>query len=67
MSKRPPVSRAVTEANKAFKAFRQPDHSETTEYEKTQKAFDDNRERLKTERLAREAAGEHAPKRKNPS
>jgi hypothetical protein len=28
-----------------------------TEYETAQKAFDVNRERLKTERLAREAAG----------
>jgi hypothetical protein len=64
MLKRPPVSRAVTEANKAF---RQPDRSETTEYEKTQKAFDDNRERLKAERLAREAAGEHARKPGTPS
>lgn len=63
MFKRTPVSRAVAEANKAF---RQPDHSETTEYEKTQKAFDDNRERLKTERLAREAA-EHGRNRKAPS
>ena len=66
MSKRAPESRAVAEANKAFK---QPGRSETTEteYEKTQKAFDDNRERLKAERLAREAAGEQAGKRKTPS
>jgi transcription elongation GreA/GreB family factor len=62
MSKRPPASRAVTEANRLFK----PAQSETTEteYAKTQKAFDDNRERLKAERLAREAAGESTRKRK---
>ena len=48
----PPPSRAVLKANKAFKSA-QP---ELTEYEKTQKALLDNRERLKAERLAREAA-----------
>jgi hypothetical protein len=42
----------VLRANKAFKST-QP---ELTEYEKTQKAVQDNRERLKAERLAREAA-----------
>ena len=39
-------------ANRAFK----PAQPEPTEYEKTQKAAHDNRERLKAERLAREAA-----------
>jgi hypothetical protein len=52
MFERTPPSRAVLRANKAFKAT-QP---ELTEYEKTQKAVHDNRERLKAERLAREAA-----------
>lgn len=51
MSQRIPVSRVVLEANRAFKSA-QP---ETTEYEKLQRAFHDNRERLKSERLAREA------------
>jgi hypothetical protein len=62
MSKRPPASRAVTEANRLFKPA-QPETTET-EYAKTQKAFDDNRERLKAERLAREASDESARKRK---
>ena len=48
-------SPAVLEARKAFK----PTQAETTEYAKTQKAFHDNRERLKAERLAREAAVDH--------
>jgi hypothetical protein len=52
MFERTPPSRAVLKANKAFKSA-QP---ELTEYEKTQKAALDNRERLKAERLAREAA-----------
>jgi hypothetical protein len=52
MFEKKPPSRAVLQANKAFK----PAQSEPTEYEKTQKAADDNRERLKAERLAREAA-----------
>ena len=52
MFERTPPSRAVLKANKAFKSA-QP---ELSEYEKTQKAVLDNRERLKSERLAREAA-----------
>jgi hypothetical protein len=52
MFERTPPSRAVLKANKAFKSA-QP---ELSEYEKTQKALLDNRERLKSERLAREAA-----------
>lgn len=51
MFERKPASRAEREARKAFK----PDQPETTEYARTQKAFHDNRERLKLERLAREA------------
>ena len=51
MFERTPVSRAVFEARKAFK----PIQPETTEYARKQKAFHDNHERLKSERLAREA------------
>lgn len=51
MSERTPVSRAVLEARRAFK----PTQSPTTEYARKQKALHDNRERLKSERLAREA------------
>ena len=46
------VSRAVLEARKAFK----PTPPATTDYEKKQREFDANRERLKAERLARETA-----------
>jgi hypothetical protein len=50
-----PLSKAEREARKAF---RQVDAKEAmTEYETAQKAFHANRERLKAERLAREAAG----------
>ena len=51
MIERAHVSRAVLEANRAFK----PVPPETTEYARIQKAFHDNRERLKAERQAREA------------
>ena len=46
------VSRAALEARKAFK----PAQPVTTEYEKNRQALHANRERLKSERLAREAA-----------
>jgi hypothetical protein len=59
MFERIPVSRAVLEAHKAFK----PVQPETTEYARIQKAFDDNRERLKSERLAREAAASRRSRR----
>jgi hypothetical protein len=52
MFERRPPSRAELEARKAFK----PAQPETTEYARAQKAFQENRERLKSERLAREAA-----------
>jgi hypothetical protein len=45
-------SRAELEASKVFK----PAQPQTTEYAKAQKAFHENRQRLKAERLAREAA-----------
>ena len=50
-----PTTNAEREARKAF---RQVDAEKAmTEYEIAQKAFHKNRERLKAERLAREAAG----------
>jgi hypothetical protein len=50
-----PMTKAEREARKAF---RQVDAEKAmTEYETAQKAFHANRERLKAERLAREAAG----------
>lgn len=52
MFERRPMSPAELEASKAFK----PAQPQTTEYAKAQKAFHENRERLKSERLAREAA-----------
>jgi hypothetical protein len=52
---RQPMTKAEHEARKAF---RQVDAEKAmTEYETAQKAFHANRERLKAERLAREAAG----------
>ncbi len=51
MFERTQVSRAVLEARKAFK----PARPETPEYARLQQAFHENRERLKAERLAREA------------
>ena len=50
-----PITKAEREARKAF---RQVDAKKgMTEHEIAQKAFATNRERLKAERLAREAAG----------
>ena len=50
-----PITAAEREGRKAF---RQVDAEKTmTEHEIAQKAFSSNRERLKAERLAREAAG----------
>jgi hypothetical protein len=47
----------------ARKAFRQVDAEKAmTEHERAQKAFSNNRERLKAERLAREAAELRAKK-----
>ena len=62
MIERRMTSRAEVEARKAFKSA-QP---ETTEYARAQKAFYENRERLKSERLARDALvtdGTRKPKR----
>jgi hypothetical protein len=64
MSQRTPTSRAVREANRAFK----PVQPALTEYARTQKAFNDNRERLKLERLAREnTASKQRSGRKRPA
>jgi hypothetical protein len=53
----PPKPMTTAERN-AREAFRQVDADKAmTEHEKAQKAFHKNRERLKAERLAREAAG----------
>jgi len=55
-----PMTKAERDARKAF---RQIDAEKAlTEYEVAQRAFSANRERLKAERLAREAAG--PPKKK---
>ena len=53
-----PTPKRITKAERdARKAFRQVDAEKAmTEHEITQKAFSNNRERLKAERLAREAA-----------
>ena len=58
--------RQLTKAERvARKAFRQVDAEKAiTEHEIAQKAFYKNRERLKAERLAREAAGPPATKTK---
>ena len=63
MSKPP---KQITKAERdAHKAFRQVDaKTAMTEHEIAQKAFSSNRERLKAERLAREAAGSPPPKTK---
>jgi hypothetical protein len=53
-----PPKPITKEERKAQKAFRQVEAKNAmTEYETAQKAFHANRERLKAERLAREAAG----------
>jgi hypothetical protein len=72
MTKRPgefgPPKRITKAARDARKAFRQVDAEKAmTEHEVAQKAFSANRERLKAERLAREAAGTPvAAKNSNP-
>jgi hypothetical protein len=53
-----PPTPLTKEEREARKAFRQLDSKKAmTEHEIAQKAFSANRERLKAERLAREAAG----------
>lgn len=53
-----PIRSITKEEREARKAFRQADATTAmTEHDVAQKAFADNRERLKAERLARESAG----------
>jgi hypothetical protein len=57
------MSKRENEANNVFR----PSDSPLTEYEKEQKALRKNLERLRAERLAREAAEPaHSPKQKEP-
>src|ERR1700746_1867190 len=62
MFERKPATSAELQARKAFN----PAEPKTTEYARAQKSFDENRERLKSERLPREAAAtDSARKRKS--
>ncbi|WP_338824465.1 hypothetical protein WDM22_17755 [Bradyrhizobium septentrionale] len=63
-SRRP--TQAQREAQKAFRAADADAKTATSEHQRVQNAFHANRERLKAERLAREAAAsaEAAPKKK---
>ena len=68
MSKHPgehePIRPLTKEEREARKAFRQMDATVAmTDHETAQQAFSDNRERLRSERLAREAAEPPAPKK----
>jgi hypothetical protein len=58
---RKPMTKAEREARNAFRQVEA--KNAMTEYETAQKAFHANRERLKAERLAREAAGTPAANR----
>ncbi|TFV78992.1 hypothetical protein E4K64_07410 [Bradyrhizobium frederickii] len=58
--KRHPPSRAANEANSHFK---QAAAKPATDYEKAEEAFQANRERLKAERLAREAERRNRPEK----
>jgi hypothetical protein len=53
--RRKPITKAERDARKAFRKVEA--EKAMTEHEIAQKAFSANRERLKAERLAREAAG----------
>lgn len=58
MMRDPPTSRVLRDANRAFKPVET--KKEMSDYAKTQQSLHDNRERLKAERLAREAGqGSH--------
>jgi hypothetical protein len=59
MTKTPSAPKPITKAERdARKAFRQDEAKKAmTEHELAQAAFSKNRERLKAERIAREAAG----------
>ncbi|MBB4369190.1 hypothetical protein GGD63_001978 [Bradyrhizobium sp. cir1] len=60
MMKDHPASRALREANRAFKPVET--KKPMTDYAKAQQSLHENRERLKAERLAREAQQAHRPK-----
>jgi hypothetical protein len=53
MTKDHPAAHALRQANKLFKQANRT--KELSDYEKLQQSFQENRERLKAERLAREA------------
>jgi hypothetical protein len=53
------ATRAMREANAAFKTIER--HEPITDYASEQRAIHDNRERLKAERLAREAKSGNRP------
>lgn len=55
-----PASRALREANRAFKPVEP--KKPMTDYAKAQQSLHENRERLKAERLAREAAQRSHPR-----
>lgn len=55
-----PGSRALREANRAFKPVEP--KKPMTDYAKAQQSLQENRERLKAERLAREAAQRSHPR-----
>ena len=68
MSKHPgehePIRPLTKEQREARKAFRQVEAEVAmSDHDTAQKAFADNRERLRTERLAREAAEPATPKK----
>ena len=65
MIQRTPTSHAKREANRAFKPPKP--EKQTNEYAKLQRAFHDNRERLKSERLAREANTAELSRKRQPS
>lgn len=57
-----PIRPLTTEEREARKVFRQVDlRAAMSEHDTAQQAFSDNRERLKVERLAREAAESSLP------
>lgn len=59
MTRDQPASKALRDANRAFKPV-ETKKKEMSDYAKTQQSLQENRERLKAERLAREArAGTH--------
>jgi hypothetical protein len=59
MARNEPNSRLVRQANNAFKAAK--NEKPITDYAKAQQSLDENRERLKAERLAREVSAKDKP------